>query len=78
MNKEEKVKKLKWLIKKIQRAIDEISWLRFDAMDVLEEHNYMLICNKNEKVVEGLRIEKSYLEDELKSLQESKENTTNL
>lgn len=78
MDKTEQIKKLKGLIKRIEKAIKELEWVEIDVMGVgLQEYDFMQIYHSNKNVLQELKREKYIFEEELKTLQESNENTLN-
>ena len=77
MDKTERIKKLKSLIKKIEKSIGELYYVSQDVMGLLEENDFMQIYHTNQNVLDELKRIRYILKEELKTLQESNENTIN-
>lgn len=75
MDKNEQIKKLKRSIKRIERSIEELKWLEIEVRGVLETNDFMDIYHSNADVLQKLRREKYILEEALKTLEESNENS---
>ena len=75
MDKTEQIKKLKELIKRIERASGELQGLEIDVMGVLDEIDFRKVSHSNLDVIQRLNNVKYILEERLKYLQESNENT---
>ena len=78
MDKTEKIKKLKRSIKKIEKSIDDLSWIKIDTMGAIETKNFLEIHHYNENAIAELKRLKYYFEEELKGLQATDENITSL
>ena len=76
MDKNEQIKKLKRSIKKIEKSIDDLSWIKIDTMGAVEINNFLEIRRYNENAIAELKRLKYYFEEELKVLQAIDENTT--
>ena len=77
MDKTEKIKKLKRSIKRIERSIEVLKWLEIEVRGVLKINDFTDIYHSNADVLQKLEREKYILEEALKTLEESNENTIN-
>lgn len=78
MDKEENIKKLKRTIKKIEKMIDDLKWIKIDTIGAIQTENFTQIRSLGENTIAELKRLKYYYEAELEELLEGNENTTDL
>jgi len=79
MENKERIKNLKELIVRVKSAIAQLEYIKINNFSgiIVDDYDFMDMARRNDIALENLQILKYKLLTELKSLQESNQNTVN-